>query len=58
MQQTHLFAMVRRRTQEILGGYVAHRAVTQDIDQYIVPTGLGNNSGAAGSLLLAVRALE
>lgn len=42
MQQTHLFAMVRRRTQEILGGYVAHRAVTQDIDQYIVPTGLGN----------------
>ena len=31
--------------------------LVEHIDTYIVPPGLGNNSGAIGSLLLAVRAL-
>ena len=31
--------------------------ILEHIDTYIVPPGLGNNSGAIGSLLLAVRAL-
>ena len=58
MHQEHLFPMVRRRTLELLGGYVAHPAILEHIDSYIVPPALGNNSGAVGSLLLAVRALE
>ena len=57
MHQEHLFPMVRRRTLELLGGYVAHPAILEHIDSYIVPPALGNNSGAVGSLLLAVRAL-
>ena len=57
MHQEHLFPMVRKRTLELLGGYVAHPAVLEHIDSYIVPPALGNNSGAVGSLLLAVRAL-
>ena len=57
MHQEHLFPMVRKRALEILNGYVVHPAILEHIDTYIVPPGLGNNSGAIGSLLLAVRAL-
>lgn len=57
MHQEHLFPMVRKRTLELLGGYVAHPAILEHIDNYIVPPALGNNSGAVGSLLLAVRAM-
>lgn len=57
MHQLHLFPKIRKRTQELLNGYVAHRAIQQDIDDYIVPPALGDNAGAAGSLLLALDAL-
>ena len=58
MHQLHLFPKVRKRTLEILNGYVAHKAVLEDIDNYIVPPALGDNAGAAGSLLLALEALK
>ena len=58
MHQLHLFPKIRRRTLEILNGYVAHKAVLEDIDNYIVPPALGDNAGAAGSLLLALDALK
>ena len=45
-------------TLELLNGYVAHPAILENIDDYIVPPGLGDNAGAVGSLLLAVQALE
>lgn len=57
MHQMQLFPMIRKRTQELLNGYVAHRALLEDIDNYIVPPGLGDNAGAVGSLLLALQAL-
>ena len=58
MHQMHLFPKIRRRTQEILNNYVAHDAINRDIDNYIVPPALGDNAGAAGSLLLALEALN
>ncbi len=58
MQQKHLFPRIHKRTRELLNGYVAHPVILEHIDTYIVPPGLGNNSGAVGSLLLAKRALE
>ena len=58
MHQLHLFPKIRRRTQELLNGYVAHEAIAKDIDNYIVPPALGDNAGAAGSLLLALDALK
>ena len=58
MQQQFLFPMIRKRTLEILGGYVAHDKVLNHIDQIIVPPGLGVNSGVTGALLLAARALK
>ena len=58
MHQLHLFPKIRKRTLELLNGYVAHPAVLEDIDNYIVPPALGDNAGAAGSLLLALEALN
>lgn len=58
MHQLHLFPRIRKRTLELLNGYVAHPAILENIDDYIVPPGLGDNAGAVGSLLLAVQALE
>lgn len=58
MHQLHLFPRIRRRTLELLNGYVAHPAILEHIDEYIVPPGLRDNAGAVGSLLLAVEALK
>ena len=58
MHQVHLFPKIRRRTQELLNGYVANDTILHDIDNYIVAPGLGDNAGEAGSLLLALDALK
>lgn len=58
MHQMHLFGRIRKRTLEMLNGYVAHPAILEHIDDYIVPPGLGDNAGAVGSLLLAAEALK
>lgn len=58
MHQLHLFPKIRALTLEKLNGYVAHPAVLKDIDSFIVPPALGDNAGAAGSLLLALEALR
>ena len=58
MHQEHLFPRIRKRTLEMLNNYVAHAAILEHIDEYIVSPGLGDNAGAVGSLLLAKRALE
>lgn len=58
MHQLHLFDRIRKRTLAMLNGYVAHPAILENIDDYIVPPGLGDNAGAVGSLLLAVEALK
>ena len=58
MHQMHLFPRIRRRTLALLNGYVAHPAILDDMDHYIVPPALGDNAGAAGSLLLALEALK
>ncbi|MBQ4088452.1 MAG: ROK family protein [Clostridia bacterium] len=57
MHQQHLFPKVRKRTLELLGGYVAAPAIIEHIDEYIVSPGLGDNAGAVGSLMLAKEAL-
>lgn len=58
LKQAHLFPRIRRQVQEFLGGYVRHPAILEGIDQYIVPPGLGDNSGVTGALLLGARALR
>lgn len=58
MEQRHLFGMIRKRVQEILNGYVQAPAIMEDIDNYIVPPGLGNRAGVLGAIALAQQASE
>ena len=53
MTQEHLFPLIRARVRENLNGYLQTHAILEDIDHYIVPTGLGNRSGVLGAIALA-----
>lgn len=44
---------VRRRTRERLNGYIRSAAVLEDIENYILPPGLGSRSGVLGAVALA-----
>ena len=58
MQQAQLFPMVRRKTQAYLNGYVQAPQILDDIDAFIVPPGLGGNSGILGAFVLAQLAAD
>lgn len=53
MQQAFLFPLIRERTLELLGGYLTSPVVESGFKDYIVPPGLGVNSGVMGAYLLA-----
>jgi fructokinase len=52
MHQMQLFPMIRAEVQKNLKGYVSSEAVLANIDEYIVPPGLGDNAGLCGALAL------
>lgn len=56
MQQRQLFPLVRRRVQELLNGYLSVPAILDQIDDYIVPPGLGDRAGVLGAIALAQHA--
>ena len=56
MEQASLFPMVRKQVKSLLNGYVQSPAILTDIDQYIVPPGLGNQAGVLGAIALAEQA--
>lgn len=56
MHQMHLFPLVRQKTLEMLKGYVQSPAITEHIESFIVPPGLGDDAGIVGALELARRA--
>lgn len=53
MEQPALFPLLRREVQEILNGYLPAPQITERIDEYIVPPGLGNRAGVLGAIALA-----
>jgi len=55
MQRDFLFPKIRRRVQELLNGYVSSQKILEDIEDYIVPPGLGNQSGSLGAIALAMQ---
>ncbi len=57
MDQAHLFPLVRRKTVELLNGYVQSPQILEQIDRYIVPPGLGNKAGVLGAIALAEQQL-
>jgi fructokinase len=55
MEQPRLFPLVRREVQELLSGYIQAPEILKQIDDYIVPPGLGNRAGVLGAIALAQR---
>lgn len=58
MQQPHLFPMIRQKVLAYLNGYVQSPPIIEQIDQYIVPPGLGTQAGIMGALALAEQATQ
>ena len=56
MQRRHLFPLVRRKVQELLNEYLPVPTIMEQIDDYIVPPGLGDRSGVLGAIALAQQA--
>ena len=49
MEQTHLFPMIRTKLNQRLAGYVE----IENIDNFVLPPGLGSKSGVLGAIALA-----
>jgi fructokinase len=56
MHQESLFPIVRRRTMELLNGYIRKEEILERMDQFIVPPQLGDSAGILGAIALAVEA--
>jgi fructokinase len=56
MQQPGIIDRVRGEVQRSINGYLQSDRITRDIDQLIVPPGLGTRSGVAGAIALAIEA--
>jgi fructokinase len=55
MQREFLLPRIRGRVHDLLNGYVASKSILEEIDQYIVLPGLGNQSGSMGAIALAMQ---
>jgi fructokinase len=55
VMQRHLFPLVRDRVRSLLNGYPELSGLRQDLEDYIVPAGLGARAGVLGALALAAR---
>lgn len=58
MHQMHLFPLIREQVKNNLKGYVSAAEVTDNIESYIVPPGLGDNAGLSGSIALGLQAYQ
>lgn len=58
MKQKQIFPLIRKNVQEFLNGYVHKKEILDDIDNYIVYPGLGDEAGFIGSLALGKIALS
>ena len=53
-----LLPLICKKVQTILNGYVQSSAITKDIDEYILPPGLGSRSGMLGAIALTKNAIR
>jgi fructokinase len=59
MHNQQLYKKIRERVQKFLNGYIKHgNILTDDINNYIVPPKLGDESGIFGALALAEGAIN
>jgi fructokinase len=54
MRQKFLYEMVRSSVVSKLNGYISHPMITEQIEDYIVPPGLGEQAGVLGAVGLAL----
>ena len=54
MKQIQLFPLIRKNVKELLNNYVQTKEILENIDNYIVAPGLGDNAGLLGSIALAM----
>ena len=57
MHQEQLFPLIRKKTSELLNGYIHTKQLT-DIDTYIIPPSLNDNQGILGCIKLGLDALS
>ncbi len=57
MKQPQVFELLRPAVQRLLNGYLQMPQITERIDEYIVPPGLGDRAGVLGAIALAEQAL-
>ena len=53
MDQSHLYALIRKRVRELLNGYLVAPQLGDAIDTFIVPPALGTDAGVLGAIALA-----
>jgi fructokinase len=53
MQRTLLFPQIREKLRGFLNDYLPNRVLNEDIDTFVVPAALTNDSGILGAILLA-----
>lgn len=58
MRQPQLFPLIWQKVPQLLAGYVQAPMILEHIDRYIVPPGLGSDSGVLGAVALAMQALQ
>lgn len=58
MQAPQLFPLIREEVQALLNGYIQIPEITEAIDTYIVPPGLGGQAGVLGAIALAKQAYQ
>ncbi len=58
MQREFLFPKVRNKVRELLNGYLSSKVLLEHMNNYIVPPGLGNQSGSMGAIVLAMQLEE
>lgn len=58
MQKDFMFPLVRRKVQELLNGYISHKRIINQIDEYIVPPTLAGHAGVLGCIALAMNSLH
>lgn len=58
MDQQHLFPLIHNNVYTMLNGYIQASQLLENMDTYIVPPGLGSQSGVLGAIALAEAALK
>ncbi|MEM7130104.1 MAG: ROK family protein [Chloroflexota bacterium] len=58
MDQLQLFPLIHNQLFSLLNGYIQRDEILEEMDRYVVPPVLGNQTGVLGAIALAQEALE